>query len=57
MNPDPTMPRAMPLNLEREIERVLGRRYRPNPVDVYNAVRDELLKPPELRPPRDEILY
>ena len=57
MNPDPTMPRAMPLNLEREIERVLGRRYRPNPVDVYNAVRDELLKLLELRLPRDEILY
>ena len=42
-DPDPTMPRRMPPLVAREIEGILGWRARPNPIDVYDAIRDALV--------------
>ena len=40
--PDPTMPRDMPEAVRRALEAVLGWRNRPNPIDLYMAIRDAL---------------
>jgi hypothetical protein len=42
MKPDPTMPRVMPPAIERSLREVLGWRDRPNPIDLYMAIKDEL---------------
>jgi hypothetical protein len=39
---DPQMPKRMPPEVERELQAVLQYRDRPNPIDVYNAIRDVL---------------
>jgi hypothetical protein len=44
MPADPSMPRQMPPAVERALREKLGWRNRPNPVDIYNAVRDGLVE-------------
>lgn len=46
MSTDPTIPKRMPKRVERELLNVLGWRGRPNPIDLYNAIRDALLEAP-----------
>jgi hypothetical protein len=46
---DPMMPRVMPPEVERELQNLMGYRARPNPVDVYHAIRDELVRLQERR--------
>jgi hypothetical protein len=41
---DPSTPRLMPPEVERELRNLLGFRTRPNPVDVYMVIRDELAR-------------
>ena len=40
--PDPSMPRQMPPLIERKLREVLAWRLRPNPIDLYMAIRDAL---------------
>ena len=41
--PDPTIPRVMPLAVERELHMLLHEfRTRPNAANFYNAIRDVL---------------
>jgi hypothetical protein len=47
MPADPQMPRQIPPHVERELRRVLGWRDRPNPIDLYLAVRDALVEAEE----------
>jgi hypothetical protein len=39
---DPEMPRQMPPHVERALQRVLGWRGKPNPIDFYLAIQDAL---------------
>jgi hypothetical protein len=41
---DPTMPRQLPPHVERALREKLGWRNRPNPVDLYLAIRDALIE-------------
>lgn len=41
---DPPMPRRMPPAVERALAEVLGWRNTPNPVELYDAVREALLR-------------
>jgi hypothetical protein len=41
---DPTMPRQLPPAVERRLRDVLGWRNRPNPIDLYMAIRDTLVE-------------
>jgi hypothetical protein len=47
MTRDPTMPRQLPPAVERALTEVMGWRNRPNPVDLYNAIRDVLVEAQE----------
>ncbi len=40
--PDPTMPKLMPPEAERELFEVLNWRVQPNPIDVYDRLREVL---------------
>jgi hypothetical protein len=44
MTADPTMPRQLPSSVERRLRDVLGWRNRPNPIDLYMAIRDVLVE-------------
>ena len=43
-NAGPTMPSLMPPAVEKAIAEVLGFRGKANPVELYDAIRDALVK-------------